>query len=344
MPAPNAPSGSTPDGFLRRLRPFPPAQGPLPDPTPPEGPDPYGNQDPEWLRIDWREHLRTIEIETPEERYGPFLGDQPDRATTRVNYVEIGSGAGIDLVFVHGLSGCWQNWLENLPHFARDRRAIAIDLPGFGASPMPPWPISVERYGRLLHDAVTALGVGDCVVVGNSLGGFIAAEAAIRRPDRFERLVLVSAAGVSHARMRREPAEIAGRLAVAASPLVLRLQSGGLRRPKVREWAFGMVFRHPLRIRSELLWEFFHNGAGRPAFLPALGALIGYDIVDRLEDVEVPTLIVWGREDRIVPARDALEYGARLRNSETVIFGDTGHVPMSERPLRFNRLLEAFLT
>ncbi|HSI82080.1 MAG TPA: alpha/beta hydrolase [Solirubrobacterales bacterium] len=327
---------------LDQLWPFASPLGPLPDPTPSEGPDPYGNPDPEWLRVDWREHLQTTEIATPEERYGPFFADDA-APVTRVNYVELGSGPGIDLVFVHGLSGCWQNWLENLPRFARRGRVIALDLPGFGASPMPPWPISVERYGRLVHDFVAALGVGDCAIVGNSLGGFIAAEAAIHRPDRFERLVLISAAGVSHARMRREPAEVAGRLAVAASPLVLKLQQGGLRRPQIRRWAFGMVFRHPLRIRYELLWEYFHNGAGRPGFLPSLGSLIGYDILDRLEEVEVPTLIVWGRDDRIVPPADALEYGARLRNSETVIFGDTGHVPMAERPVRFNRLLDNFL-
>jgi pimeloyl-ACP methyl ester carboxylesterase len=330
---------------LDQLWPFTSPMGSIPDPTPSEGPDPYGNPEPEWLGIDWRRHLRTIEIPTPEERYGPFLAAPPTpaSATTRVNYVDLGSGPGIDLVFVHGLSGSWQNWLENLPHFAREHRVIALDLPGFGASPMPPWPVSIERYGRLLHDVCAALEVGDCAAVGNSMGGFISAEAAIKEPDRFERLVLVSAAGVSHARMRREPAEAAGRLAVAAAPLILKLQDGGLRRPAIREWAFGMLVHYPRRLRAELLWEFFHNGAGRPGFLPAIGALIGYDILDRLTEVEVPTLIVWGRDDRIVPAEDALEYGARLSNSRTVILERTGHVPMAERPVRFNRLLETFL-
>ena len=61
---------------------------------------------------------------------------------------------------VHGLSGCWQNWLENLPHFGRTHRAIALDLPGFGASPMPSWPIDMPAYGRLLHYFCEKLGVG----------------------------------------------------------------------------------------------------------------------------------------------------------------------------------------
>jgi pimeloyl-ACP methyl ester carboxylesterase len=104
-----------------------------------------------------------------------------------------------------------------------------------------------------------------------------------------------------------------------------------------------MLLEAPHKVRPELLWEFFHGGAGRPGFLPAIRGLVGYDILDRLEEVEIPTLIVWGRNDRIVPAADAFGYGQRLRNSRTVILDRTGHLPMAERPVRFNRLLGAFL-
>jgi len=312
--------------MLDRVLPFARPDGPLPDATPAEGPDPYGSPDPEWLRIDWREHLRTAHV-----------------GGATVNYVEMGGGPGRDLVLVHGLSGSWQNWLENIPHLARDHRVVALDLPGFGDSPMPPWEISIEAYGRLLHDFCDTLALNDCIVVGNSMGGFVSAEAAIAQPGRFEKLVLVSAAGVSHARMRREPAEMAGRVAVAASPLVLRLQERGLLRPRIRDWAFRMIFHRPDLIRMELIWEFFNHGAGKPGFLPAMVGLMGYDILDRLEEVEVPTLIVWGRDDRIVPVTDADGYGRRLTNSRTVIFDHCGHVPMAERPVRFNRVLEAFL-
>ena len=53
---------------------------------------------------------------------------------------------------MHGLAGCWQNWLEQLPYFARSRRVVALDLPGFGHSPMPPWEISIPAYGELVRD------------------------------------------------------------------------------------------------------------------------------------------------------------------------------------------------
>ncbi len=127
--------------------------------------DDYGNPDPDWLKLDWRPHLHRVELPGGE-----------------VNYAEIGEGEPI--VFVHGISGSWQNWLENLPHFGRTHRAIALDLPGFGASPMPSWPIDMPAYGRLLHDFCEKLGVGSgATLVGNSMGGLVAAEAVLSAPE-----------------------------------------------------------------------------------------------------------------------------------------------------------------
>jgi pimeloyl-ACP methyl ester carboxylesterase len=286
-----------------------------------------GRRRSEWMGVDWREHQRWVRV-----------------AGVWMNVVDLGvHGSELPMVFVHGLSGSWQNWLENMPHFARTHRVLALDLPGFGHSPLPPWRISIESYGRLVHHFCDALEVGDCVVVGNSMGGFISAEAACAQPERFEKLVLVSAAGVSHARMRRQPAETAARMAAATAPLLLKMQERGLRRPRLRAATFRGLFHRPDLLRRELLLEQFHNGAGRPGLLPAVQGLVGYDILDRLEEVDVPTLIVWGRNDRVVPAQDAAGFAQRLRNSTTVIFDGTGHLPQLERPVRFNRVLETFL-
>ncbi|HXF01262.1 MAG TPA: alpha/beta hydrolase [Solirubrobacterales bacterium] len=322
----DAPDTTLVGQLIEEYFPFAPPRGQLPDATPAEGPDPYGNPDPEWLRVDWRDHLHQVTLDG-----------------ARVNYVELGSGPRLPLVFVHGLSGSWQNWLENIPHFAREHRVLALDLPGFGHSPLPDWEISIEGYGRLLHNFCDALEVRGCAVVGNSMGGFISADAASAEPGRFEKLVLVSAAGISHARLHRQPAETLARMATAAAPLLLRLQERGMRRPRVRWATFKGLFQHPEELRREVLQEQFENGAGRPGFLPAVHGLVGYDILDQLAEVEVPTLIVWGRNDRVVPPQDALGFSKRLRNSQTVIFDDTGHLPQLERPTRFNRVLETFL-
>ena len=144
--------------------------------------------------------------------------------------------------------------------------------------------------------------------------------------------------------MRPEPAALAGRLAIGLAPLALTYQEQAIRRPKLRHSAFRSIFHRPAELRPELLYEQYSNGSGKPAFLPALTTLIGYDFIDRLEPVETETLIVWGRNDLIVPPADAAEYGRLLANSSTVIFDHTGHCPQLERPVRFNRLLEAFLS
>jgi pimeloyl-ACP methyl ester carboxylesterase len=297
----------------------------LPPATPSDGPDPYGNPDPEWLRIDWREHLRQMDV-----------------VGARVNYVEMGEGS--PLLFVHGLSGCWQNWLENIPHFARTHRVVALDLPGFGASPMPPWEITIPAYGRFVRDFCERLGIDRCSIAGNSMGGFIASEVAITEPERVDDLTLVSAAGITWATARREPAVMAARVGRAAMPALLKLQTSSMRRQRLRRSAFQGVFFDPNGLRREMLWENFVPAMKSPGYFDAMRNLVGYDIRDRLEEIGVPTMIVWGRNDRVVPVPAALSYKKRIGdNAELVIFDECGHVPQIERPVRFNRVLERFL-
>src|SRR6478735_4311674 len=233
----------------------------------------YGNPDPEWLRIDWREHLHRVQLPGAE-----------------VNYAEIGEGEPI--LFVHGLGGCWRNWLENLPHFGRTHRAIALDLPGFGHSPMPSWPIEMPAYGRLIHDFCEKLGLERvAALVGNSMGGFAATEAAIESPSRFEKLALVSAAGISFAEVEQRPGEALLRSAFeGVMPFLARPHNTWLTRPRGRKVAFGSIVRNPNRLRSELLQEQVVPGLNSPAFIDALAAINGYDTRHRLAEIEIPTL------------------------------------------------------
>ncbi|MGH2980438.1 MAG: alpha/beta fold hydrolase, partial [Solirubrobacterales bacterium] len=220
-------------------------------PTPPDGPDPYGEPDPEWLGIDWRRHLRRVEIDT--SGLEPHPGSESDPARTTVSFAELGEGP--PLLLIHGLGGCWENWLENIPHLARSHRVIAPDLPGFGDSPMPGWEVSIQAYGALIARLCHALEIDSLPLVGNSMGGFISAEVTVNEPALVQKLVLVSAAGVSHARMRREPAEAAGRMARAAAPLLLKGHERALRRPRLRNRTLRHIAHRPSQMRPELVWE-----------------------------------------------------------------------------------------
>jgi pimeloyl-ACP methyl ester carboxylesterase len=287
----------------------------------------YGVSDREWTRIDWRERLRRVEL-----------------PGASVNYVEIGEGE--PLLFIHGVSGCWQNWLENLPHFAAaGRRCVALDLPGFGASPMPEWPIGMAAYGRLVGDFCEQLGLGGATLVGNSMGGLVAVELALAAPDAFERLVLVSAAGIINTWRPQERAVVTAWAWRRFSPLFADRGRQIVTRPRLRRAVFGPFMRFPDRLDDDLLVEQIVNGLREAdGFEPALADLIGTDLRERLTTIEMPTMVVWGLSDRVVPVAAAISYHRRIPHSRLEIFERTGHVPQLERPLRFNTLLDEFLS
>jgi pimeloyl-ACP methyl ester carboxylesterase len=281
----------------------------------------------EWMDIDWEQHTRWLRIE---DRW--------------LRIVDIGEGPVV--LFVHGLSGCWKNWLENIPRFARDHRVIAVDLPGFGESEMPAEKISISAYADTLDTLMDELDIASARIVGNSMGGFVGAELAIRHPARVERLVLVAAAGLSIESIRTTRAGglrheleniVFCKLGLLASRSALL---AGRRR--LRNMALALVVAHPGRLAPELAYEQVH-GSGRPGFPAALQALCSYPIRERLGEIACPALIVWGEKDRLVPVRDAAVFEQLIPDARAVIYPDTGHLTMLEQPARFNADVLRFL-
>jgi pimeloyl-ACP methyl ester carboxylesterase len=285
-----------------------------------------------WLAIDWREHQRWVMVDGQ-----------------AVNVIELGAeqSGSQPIVFVHGLSGSWQNWLEQLPELAGRHRVLALDLPGFGHSPMPSGEISISAYALLLDRLLDQLGIDAAAVVGNSMGGFIGAELAIAFPQRVERLVLVSAAGISTYADRRTTRAMPvltrlERVLEAAAAWTASKSDAVALRPRLRQATLNLVVAHPGRLPAALAAEQL-RGAGKPGFLPALQALLGYEVRERLAQIACPTLIVWGEHDRLISVRDADVFAELIPNSRKVVFPDTGHMAMIERPAAFNGLLEEFL-
>src|SRR3954447_1110366 len=165
--------------------------------------DDYGaTATPDWRDVDWRPHLHQVEID--------------GSSVNHVDYGGPGSPGLEPVVFVHGLGGCWQNWLENIPRAAAEgRRVIALDLPGFGFSEMPYEEISISGYGRTVNAVCDGLALREVVLVGNSMGGFTAAETAIQFPERVERVVLISAARHTTSDLMHQPILFGARLVAA---------------------------------------------------------------------------------------------------------------------------------
>jgi pimeloyl-ACP methyl ester carboxylesterase len=282
----------------------------------------------EWLDVEWSEHQRWVRVEN---RW--------------VNVVELGSGP--PLLLIHGLS-CWQSWLENICFFARDHRVIAMDLPGFGASQPPAEPISISGYARMLDALCDELGVACAAVVGNSMGGFIGAELAIRFPARVSRLCLAPAIGLNMEHVRIERRRTIGNrvenlLFFGLAWLSVRSDLP-VRRAGLRQKLLSLVVAHPERLPGALVLQVIRATGRATGFTAALDAITQYPIRDRLGEIVCPTLIIWGEDDRLVPVSDATELEWLIPNSRKLVYGETGHLPMLERPTRFNADVHAFLS
>jgi pimeloyl-ACP methyl ester carboxylesterase len=158
--------------------------------------------------------------------------------------------------------------------------------------------------------------------------------------------VLVSAAGISVEHDRNERAldvmyRIEGLMTLAVAGLATRADAL-TKRPRGRKALMYVVAAHPDRLPPALVAEQV-RGAGKEGFLPALDALTDYPIRARLGEIACPTLIFWGTEDKLIPVRDAAEFERLIPDARKVVWAETGHMPMLERPAAFNALVEEFI-
>lgn len=284
----------------------------------------YGAGDtPGWEDVAWDDHVRSTTVRG-----------------CRVSYVDVGEGEGPPVVLLHGFGGCWQNWLTTVPRVARSRRVVAIDLPAFGASAVPRDVPTPSYYARVVDALCEELGLGRVVLVGNSLGGLVATIVAGRFPSRVDRLVLVAAVGGEHV----------ARVALDAGPKILALQADRLLRRtplRSREHPLATLVHDPTSLAPALLRAALLPGAGKPG-LPLAAIGIGLqgarhaNLDGLLRRIAAPTLLVWGREDRLVPVRTAETFASRIADVRLVVLDETGHVPQLERPRVFNDLLLEF--
>lgn len=253
-------------------------------------------------------------------------------------YLEGGPAGAPPLVLVHGFGGDKDNWAMLAPHLTDRYHVIVPDLVGFGDNARADHvPYDIKAQTDRLIGFLDALGIAHCHLVGNSMGGWIALQAALEHPGRLTTLTLVNNAGVQG----KEPSELQQLPRDGVSPLVptdardlRRLMSFIAHRPRYIPSRFlDVTFqdRAPhLGLLDKIFWTIVEDGDQRP-------------LNDRLADVRVPTLIIWGRHDRLIHVSCVAELEAGIAQSESIIFEDTGHVPMLEKPAAMANAMRRFL-
>lgn len=263
------------------------------------------------------------------------------------------AGHGAPVLLLHGLAASKESFLPTLDDLARDHEVHAIDLPGFGASDRPT-PIgtrySPSWYARILRSYLAQHGLGPAFVVGNSMGGRIAAELALEYPDNVRGLIGLGSAVAFEEWERLAP--------------VLRVLQfhwlGALPMPRVPvpvlERGIAAMFYDPGRLPEDNVHAgavqartYLRQRSYRLATLAAARQLAtdrhdgNRGFWSRLVDLEVPSLWIWGRADRLVSARYAGRVADSLPHAEVVVWDDCGHVPQFEIPDRTHQTMRAFM-
>lgn len=251
------------------------------------------------------------------------------------------------VLMVHGLGGWAENWSEIGPAVAATgRRAIAFDLPGFGESERVPgaryFDPEAPFYASFVHALLGALGIGPVHLAGHSLGGAIAYTAAVWRPEPVRSLTLVAPGGLAKALIPELRL-----LALPGMELLARLR----RSPAVTRRVLYSCFHDPGRCPDEVLAQALRYGApAAPEMVRALRSAVSPfsgirdDVrlpwIARAGRYQAPALVVWGREDAIIPASVAEEARRIAPQAQLRTIPSCGHLVMVERP---REMLDAFL-
>jgi 4,5:9,10-diseco-3-hydroxy-5,9,17-trioxoandrosta-1(10),2-diene-4-oate hydrolase len=260
----------------------------------------------------------------------------------RLHYHEAGEGPA--LILLHGsgpgVTG-WTNFGANLPIFAEHFRTIILDMPGFGGSASPEYdqqypPVAAEAVAMFME----GVGLDSAHLLGNSMGGNVASHVALNYPDRVQRMVMMGPGGLAVNVFGPSPNEGAKRLIEFM---------GDPSRERMVAWVRTMVSDQAL-VTDELI-DLRMENAMKPGVMDSTRAIFGTffkfpdptPLWSRANEIQHPTLITWGRDDRMLPFEGALFPFRQMPNADLHVFSNCGHWAQVERKDDFERVVIDYL-
>ena len=258
------------------------------------------------------------------------------------------SGSGSVLMFIHGILGSQKQWAHLVDQLDDNHRLIVPDLFGHGESAKPIGDYSLGAHAATLRDLLDRLGIAQVTLVGHSLGGGIAMVFSYLFPERVERLVLVASGGLG-----REVSPLLRSATLPGAEYVLPVIASGWMRDRIASAGrvLGSVGLRPGRDLTEV-WDGFTSlgdADTRRAFLATTRAVIdpggqSVNAHDYLPGATpIPTLVVWGTKDRMIPAWHAASATTSMPNCRVELFQGAGHFPHLDDPDRFAALVRDFV-
>jgi 3-oxoadipate enol-lactonase len=243
------------------------------------------------------------------------------------------TGEGQPLLFIHGLGSSGRDWELQVAFFSPHYRVVTFDLRGHGQSDHPPGPYSIRLFAADTAGLIERLGIAPAHVVGLSLGGMVAFQLAVDRPDLLRSLVIVNSGPEFVVRSFKDL------LGVVQRFLIVRLL--GMRRmgEVLAERLFPKPEHAPIREMFAARWA--END--RRAYEAAMRAIVGWSVTEHLGEINIPTLVVASDQD-YTPVAVKEAYVARMPRAELVVIEDARHAVPVEHPEAFNLALQAFLS
>jgi pimeloyl-ACP methyl ester carboxylesterase len=272
-----------------------------------------------------------------------------------IHYHEAGTGETV--ILLHGLGASSEVWAANIPVLAKHYRVIVPDQIGFGDSDKPPIEYKIQTWVEFLDRFMQTLKIPKAIIVGNSLGGWIAVDFASQHPEKVDHLIIADAAGWRPINM---PPPLAGTLNDASIAGIREaLESILFERRAIpidlnpaslagtRAMLEFLVFNKQLVTEQMVEQEYERHlkvGDGYTVDRFLVGSLAEDQFEnEKVKNLTIPTLIVWGHDDRLFPLEQAHAYQEAIKGSKLVIVDQCGHMPQLEKPAEFNKIVLDYL-